>query len=122
GAPISPFGDDDTAGFDLPFAFPFFGGSYRRVFVNSDGNLSFVSGDSAVTDRSLGRMTAGPPRIAGLFMDLDPSKAQNGVSTLAEAERFVVSWTAVPEFQDFGMGPRQTFQVRLYPDGRIELS
>ena len=63
GSPISPFGDDDTAGFDLPFSFPFFGNSYERIFVNSDGNLTFQSGDSAVTDRSLGRMTAGPPRI-----------------------------------------------------------
>src|SRR5438045_451546 len=45
GAPISPFGDDDTAGFDLPFAFPFFGSSYRHVYVNSDGNLTFQKGD-----------------------------------------------------------------------------
>src|SRR5947208_10834311 len=78
GSPISPFGDDDTAAFDLPFSFPFFGNSYRGIFVNSDGNLTFQAGDSAVTDRSLGRMTAGPPRIGGLLMDLDPPPVPPG--------------------------------------------
>src|SRR5229473_3061867 len=122
GSPISPFGDDDTAAFDLPFSFPFFGNSYRGIFVNSDGNLTFQTGDSAVTDRSLGRMTAGPPRIAGLFMDLDPTQVQNGLRVLSEPGRFVVSWSGVPQFQDFGTGLPETFQMRLYPDGRIELS
>ncbi len=74
GSPIPQFGDDDSAPADLPFDFPFFGNSYRQIFVNSDGNLTFNEGDATITDRSLGRMTAGPPRIAGLFMDLDPAR------------------------------------------------
>jgi hypothetical protein len=46
------------------FAFPFFGRSYRQIFVNSDGNLTFQAGDSASTQRSLGNVVAGVPRIA----------------------------------------------------------
>src|SRR6185436_11327668 len=102
GSPLPQFGDDDTASANLPFAFPFFGVAYRQIFVNSDGNLTFRSGDDTISDRSLGRMSAGPPRIAGLFMDLDPSRAPNGVRVLAEPVRFVVSWVAVPAYQDFG--------------------
>ena len=41
--------------------------------MNSDGNLTFTAADNASTDRSLGRMTAGPPRISPLFDDLDPA-------------------------------------------------
>jgi hypothetical protein len=43
------------------------------VYVNSDGNLTFATPDHASTDRSLSRVTAGPPRISPLFDDLDPA-------------------------------------------------
>jgi uncharacterized protein (TIGR03437 family) len=114
--------DDDTSAVTLPFSFPFFGASYQRMFVNSDGNLTFVSGDNTSSDRSLGRLTAGPPRIAGLFRDLDPSMSTDGIRLLLETGRVVVSWSRVPEYRDFGVGPLQTFQIRLYPDGRVEVA
>jgi uncharacterized protein (TIGR03437 family) len=119
GARVS-LGDDDSSPATLPFPFPFFGATYQRMFVNSDGNLTFVNGDNASSDRSLGRVTAGPPRIAGLFRDLDPSMSTEGVRLLLETGRVVVSWSRVPEYREFGVGPLQTFQIRLYPDGRIE--
>jgi uncharacterized protein (TIGR03437 family) len=114
--------DDDSELVDLPFAFPFYGVSYRQVWVNSDGNLTFTAGDNASTERSLGRVTAGAPRIAGLFRDLDPTYSLFGVRLLSEAARVVVSWNKVPEYSDSGNGPIQTFQIRLYPDGRIEFA
>ncbi len=90
--------------------------------MNSDGNLTFEAGDSHSSERSLGALTAGPPRIAPLFMDLDPSRTPTGVSVLSEAARFVVSWTSVPEYSASGFGTPETFRVRLYPDGRIEFA
>jgi uncharacterized protein (TIGR03437 family) len=124
GALIAGLGDDDSREISIPFSFPFFGASYRAVFINSDGNLSFGSGDANVTDRSLGRMIAGPARIAPLFADLDPSAARagNGVKVLREAERLVVTWAETPLWQSAGFGPEQTFQLRLYPDGRIQFA
>ncbi len=121
GSPI-PLGDDDSAALNLQFAFPFFGNSYQQIFVNSDGNLTFQAGDSASNQRSLGNMVAGAPRIAPLYMDLDPSQKPDGVRVLSEAGRMVVSWVGVPEYSSFGSGPTQTFQVRLYPDGRVEFA
>ena len=114
--------DDDTRQVALEFTFSFFGVAYQQVFINSDGNLTFTAGDSAITARSLGRMTAGPPRISALFRDLDPSKSSRGVTVWSAADRFVVSWAAVPEYRDLGVGPLQTFQIRLYPGGRIEFA
>jgi uncharacterized protein (TIGR03437 family) len=122
GTPLAALDDDDSRQVALPFAFPFFGATYQQVFVNSDGNLTFTAGDSASTDRSLGRMTAGPPRISPLFDDLDPSQTAGGVRVLADATRVVVSWVKVPEWAQSGTTPLQTFQVRLYPDGRVEFS
>lgn len=122
GSPLEGLEDDDARLVPLPFAFPFYGGSYGEVFVNSDGNLTFDESDTASTARSLGRMTGGPPRISGLFRDLDPSRAPQSVRVRAESSRFVVSWVAVPEYRDSGTGPLQTFQIRLFPDGRIEFA
>lgn len=122
GRVIAGFDDDDARLVELPFVFPFFGARYRSVYVNSDGNLTFNEPDTSTSARSLGRVTAGPPRIAPLFRDLDPSRAAAGVHVLLEPDRVVVSWVSVPEFVEFGTGARQTFQVRLYAGGRIEFA
>jgi hypothetical protein len=122
GALLGALDDDDSRLVPLPFTFPFFGVGYREVYVNSDGNLTFTVADHASADRSLGRMTAGPPRIAPLFDDLNPAQTAGGVRVLSEASRVVVSWVAVPEWVASGSGSRQTFQAKLYPDGRIEFS
>jgi uncharacterized protein (TIGR03437 family) len=119
---LLPLRDDDSGAVSMPFAFPFFGVSYQQVFVNSDGNLTFTAGDDSSTERSVGRMVAGPPRISALFRDLDPSRSAQGVRVLSESSRFAVSWVQVPEYADSGSGLPQTFQVRLFPDGRIELA
>ena len=116
------FSDDDSHAEPIPFPFAFFGNIYQSVFINSDGNLTFNAGDNASTDRSLGRMVAGEPRISPLFRDLDPSKALKGVTVTSDATRFVVSWLQVPEYSDFGTAALQTFQVRLYPDGHIQFA
>jgi uncharacterized protein (TIGR03437 family) len=122
GTPLAALDDDDARLISLGFPFRFFGATYNQVYVNSDGNLTFTAPDTASTDRSLSRMTAGPPRISPLFDDLDPALTQGGVRVFSDATRFVVSWIAVPEWVTSGSGPRQTFQAALYPDGRIAFS
>src|ERR1035437_7826337 len=54
GSPVVALGDDDSRQFALPFPFPFYGATYRQVFLNSDGNLTFTAAESASTDRSVG--------------------------------------------------------------------
>ena len=88
---LNGLGDDDSRKIDLPFSFPFFGTSYKQVFVNSDGNLTFTMGDTATSDRSVSRFNAGPPRIAPLFTDLDPSRAGAAVTLQTEDSRVVVT-------------------------------
>ena len=75
--------DDSSARLALPFTFPFYAGRYTEAFLNSDGNVTFVSEDHASTDRNVARFLTGPPRIAAAFDDLDPSRwaASSGVPT-----------------------------------------
>ena len=117
GAPIA-LGDDDSREVPLPFAFPFFGKNYDKAFVNSDGNLTFEAADSASTARTLARLVSGPPRIAPLLADLDPSKAGR-VTTSSSASSFTVRWTDVPQFE---VADKNTFEMTLFPDGRISFS
>jgi uncharacterized protein (TIGR03437 family) len=121
GRVVEGLGDDDTREFALEFDFSFYGVRYRRLFVNSDGNVTFEAGDGSSRDRSLGRLLSGLPRIGAFFADLDPARA-GSVFVLSRPDRFVVTWLSVPEYTDFGIGPRNTLQLRLLASGAIEFA
>jgi hypothetical protein len=112
-----PLGDDDTRPESLPFTFSFYGAARGSAFVNSDGNLTFGAADAGSEDRSLGRLLAGPPRVAAFFADLDPS-AGGGVFVNAAADGFTVTWCGVPDFDATG---KVTAQASLLPGGAVEL-
>ena len=120
---IDALGDDDTREVALPFSFPFFGFSYQSAWINSNGNLTFGSGDGNTGDYSLGRLVGGLPRVAPLFTDLDPSAVRKGaIRVTSDATRVVVTYDRVPLYSDSNNGVEQTFQVRLYPSGQIEFA
>ena len=120
GIPLDRPADDGVLPVGLPFEFPFFGQSYKTAWVDSDGNLQFGAA-RAGSDRSLGDLLAGAPRIAPLFTDLDPTSG-GSIRVFSDGAHVVVSWVDVPEYNAWGWGRVQTFQVRLYPDGRIEFA
>jgi hypothetical protein len=109
--------DDDTREMMLPFGFTFFNQQYDRVFVNSDGNLTFTEPDTASTQRSVSRFLVGPPRLAPLFADLDPSTGGQ-VLAFADAGRFSVTWCGVHQFE---RPETATMQITLLADGQIEV-
>jgi uncharacterized protein (TIGR03437 family) len=110
--------DDDSREVPIGFNFPFNGRSYSTVFVNSDGNLTFGSGDSASRERDLARFLVDAPRVAPFFSDLNPADGGR-LSYLAEPGRFVVTWQEVPECCAPPARPFSTIQVTLLPDGGI---
>ena len=108
--------DDDSTRADVSFPFPFFSGSERTAFVNSDGNITFREGDSASTDRSVGRLLTGPPRVSPFLADLDPS-AGGGVFVNSASDQYTVTWCNVSGFES----TRTTSaQATLLTDGSIE--
>ena len=110
-------GDDDSSSVALPFTVPFYSGRYTSLFVNSDGNITFVSSDTASTDRDISRFLTGPPRIALLFNDLDPSAA-GGVFRRIDSDAVIVTWCDVPEFGN--SANRVNAQVRIGADGNVD--
>ena len=109
--------DDDTVRSDVSFSFPFFSGSERTAFVNSDGNITFRQGDNASTDRSVGRLLTGPPRVAVFLADLDPGTG-GGVFVNAASDQYTVTWCGVRGFDSTRI---TTTQTTLLPDGTIEM-
>jgi hypothetical protein len=109
-------GDDDSTRLSLPFAFPFYGQTYSAAFVNSDGNVTFGQKDDASTSRNVGRLVNGPPRAAPLLADLNPESGGT-ISVLTVADHATVTWRAVPQFDQ---SDKNTFQVTLWADGRVD--
>ncbi len=110
-------GDDDSSAQTLASPVSFFGRAFSGLFINSDGNVTFVEGDNASTTRGLARLLAGPPRLAPFFADLDPS-AGGRVFFNATSDAVTVTWCAVPGFDSL---ETLTAQLVMQSGGAIEL-
>ncbi len=107
-AGVIPLGDDDTAEILLPFTFEICGQRFDSVFVNSNGNLTFGSGDTDYSE-SVAELLRDQPRIAALWDDLNPS--QGGVVSFSQTDNsFSVRFENVPEFYSTGSN---TFEITL---------
>ncbi len=95
---------------------PLYGVSYEGFYVNSNGNITFNSGDS-IWDETLA-IHFSQPRISGFFDDFSP---QNGgtVSWKQLADRVAVTFENVPEY---GTSNDNTFQIEMYFDGEIRIT
>jgi len=113
-------GDDDFDAIDLGFSFPFYGTGQTRLFVGSNGFITFGSGDTDFTE-SISEHLIPQPRISVFFDDLFPGIAGNDrqvyVNQLADPNRLVVTWDRVPEFFNAGSN---TLQAVLFESGRIQ--
>ncbi len=115
-----PFGDDDNQGpFGLAFGFPFYGEVFNTVNICSNGFISFSSGLTAYTNTELPNPDGPLNLIAPFWEDLNPSTS--GIITFyTDDDMTVISWVDVPAYDwDHGVGP-ETFQVILYPNGKIK--
>ncbi len=114
--------DDDSVELRFNnFEFPFGGKNYRQCFINSNGNITFDSGD--FDPPNVDTLLQGPPRIASFFADLDP-EASGTVTVQQTSDYVTVTWLKVPEFYNhdqFDYG-QNTFQIVMFRDGRIHLN
>jgi hypothetical protein len=111
-------GDDDSVQVNIPFSFPFYGNGRNVAFINSDGNITLEEEDKSSTERNLGRLVTGPPRIAPFFADLDPTMGSSKIFVNAAADQYTVTWCNV---RGFDSTRTATVQATLLPDGSVEM-
>jgi hypothetical protein len=107
GEPL-PVGDDGFVELFPRFPIDFCGQRFASLFVNANGSITFGSADAAFSETTLAHLN-GPPRIAGLWDDLNASSG--GAVTFEEsATRFTVRYQGVPEFPAVGAN---TFSITI---------
>ncbi|MEO0856170.1 MAG: T9SS type A sorting domain-containing protein [Bacteroidota bacterium] len=113
-------GDDDFAQILLPFSFPFGEATYSTAYVNSNGSVTFNSGDVS-RGGSVGNLLFGPPRIAPLWDDLDPS-LRGRVFVEERDGAAVITFQEVPEYNaPSPSSSPNTFALTLRPDGTFSI-
>jgi subtilisin-like proprotein convertase family protein len=114
--------DDSDVNVLIGFTFAFFGNTYSDCFVGSNGFISFGAGSIVFINTAI--PTAALPNnvIYGLWDDLNPgvggSVQYETRGTAGVDQRFIVQWTAVPQF---GQTDSNTFQIILFENGSVDM-
>jgi hypothetical protein len=109
-------GDDSEVAVNLPWSFPYPGGSTNQLWVCSNGFVSAVSNGTEYNPTVAGHLS-GAPRWAALWHDLDPS---SGGQVRVDIQPSVVRVTfiAVPNFSGGGSA---TFQYWFMSTGTVHV-
>ncbi len=118
GAISLSLGDDDTEYVALSDGAEvwLYGTAYSGLYVNSNGSVSFTSGDVAYNATLASHF--GLPRIDALFTDLYPAYSV-GIYFEQLADRAVVTFA---EVQLYGSSAKVSFQVELFFDGVVRIT
>ena len=117
GTPIAFTGDDQNLGpFPIGFDFPFYGTDFPTFRACSNGWISFTSTATAFTNYALPSTSAPFDLLAAFHDDLTFTTTGDAFYHY-DGTRLIVEYKAVPRLTS---GGPYTFQVHLYPSGRIE--
>jgi len=120
-------GDDDEghASVALPWSFPWFGTTYNKVYIDTNGNVGFENWQAPTWNGDNRIPSAGEPnnRIAAFYEDmagpdLNVCGGEDAVYTYNDAanKRFVVQYNNWCALKDSFLN---TFEIILYSDGRV---
>ena len=114
--------DDECAGpVSLPFNMPFFGQTFDKIYVDSNGLISFVNGTSDFSNTAI-PTTDITSFIAPLWDDLESAcRTDDGVFVQSFADHVVVEWLNWDHFSCSNPGvARYTFEAILFADGTVQ--
>lgn len=115
GSSVTLTDDAESAMLNIGFDFLFYGSMYSQFQIAANGSISFTSGQLSPSNTGLPSSNAPSQSLMPFWDDLNPS-AGGTIRYHGTAERLVVSWLGVPRYST---SDYETFQVILYPDGRI---
>ncbi len=119
GTLISFTSSDDalSAAIDMGMTFPFYGNNFSQIKVGTNGFLTFSTDEtsSRLSNYNL-PSTNGAKNMLALFWD-DLHLRSGNVKYLNDGTRFIVQYTNVEKYSP--SGNPLTFQVQLYPSGKI---
>ncbi len=103
----------------LPWAFPWYGGSFSAIRIGANGGIRFGStGDVTSGNGCLPATASNAPDLAPLWDDLNPGDGGAVLSWFDAAQnRQIVSWEDVPHGQSTGT---VSLQVHLLANGEVE--
>ncbi len=115
------FADDIEVEVKLPFTFPFYGRPNSRVFISSNGYVSFTRSADFSPFFNTPIPDPDPPNnaIYALWDDLwvdDETRVL--VSGNRYPDRFVIEYENIPQL---GSSSRSSFQIQLWRDGTIDI-
>ncbi len=115
--------DDDASGaITIGFPFPFYDSTYNELYISSNGFVTFGTGSTARTNTAIPTSTVPNAQLALWWDDLDPSDGGNIYYYYdAAGGRFIVSYVGVPNYQYPDGTGSLSFQVILYPNGKITM-
>ncbi len=139
GFPVTEFPTDPTAGVTLSFVnasgaavtddgyatinltggaqVRLYGTAYSQFFVGTNGYITFGTFDTAFSESYSAHFSK--RRVAAVFDDLNITSG--GVVRFQQlSDRAVVTWLNVPEYNN--TTSRNSFQIELYFDGRIQIT
>jgi hypothetical protein len=110
---------DSLQATDLPFAFPFYGTFYERVWVGIDGTASFLEHPYFAQYQPIPNPEIPNAAIYAFSADTAPRSGSVHVATLGSApnRRFVIEWRGVVLVDSI---LPVTYEVMLFEDGRIK--
>jgi hypothetical protein len=101
----------------------FFGTSHDRLFVGSNGYVTFGTGDTSYSPSFSSHFKL--PRISGAFADFGSlaGTSYGGIFFVELSNKIVVTWKDMIHIPGSGISTDQSdFQVEIFFDGRIRLS
>lgn len=109
--------DDESALFDLPFVFQYYGQEFDQITICTNGWLAMGDCSELTTGRNR-RFPAGmcAPGMIGPFWDDLMTQDAGGIYTLFDEELniFIIEWSRMVRLVPNGGGEEETFQVILY--------
>jgi len=98
-----------------------YGGIYQTLYVNSNGNVTFLAPDDLYAETLPLHFAA--PRVSLLFDDFSPN-LRGSVSYRQLSDRIAITYLDVPFYQQGTLSPtnKNSFQLEMFFDGVIRIS